>query len=294
MKPVGTQVEEVMWKLFHVSLEGKALEWYKLLATYDNNAYASWENLRRSFLNKYFPESKVSIARKEISTVEQHKKEPLLDYLNRFQEFLYRCPNHQYSEENLVIYFCNGLLPKDADHLDASANGSITKLDVEAAWSLIKEVAIRKNNRRRVDEDDTEKSLLQAMMKKMEQMTKRIEELEAERNNKTDYKVCNAIMSYDEEEVSAIDYQRGNPYENNRGWNTRQYYGWENSNTRSTLENKMAKMEDKQNNLEAKVERLEDYIREHTNSVATQLTQMKGEMPSTTVINPKCVKSLTL
>ena len=45
----------------------------------------------------------------------------------------------------------------------------------------------------------------------MEQLTKRLEELEAERNNKTDYKVCNAIMSYDEEEVSAIDYQRGNP-----------------------------------------------------------------------------------
>ena len=56
----------------------------------------------------------------------------------------------------------------------------------------------------------------------------------------------------------------------------------------------MAKIEDEQNNLETKLERLEDYIREHTNSITTQLTQIKGEMPSTTVINPKCLKSLTL
>ena len=94
MKPIGTQVEEVIWKIFHLSLEGKALEWYNLLATYEKKAYASWENLRRSYLEKYFPESKALLLRKEITTVEQQKKESLMDYLDRFQDLLYRCPNH--------------------------------------------------------------------------------------------------------------------------------------------------------------------------------------------------------
>ena len=106
-----------------------------------------------------------------ISTVEQHEKEPLLDYLDRFQELLYRCPNHQFSEDNLVIQFCDGLLPDDADHLDASANGSITKLDAETAWELIKEVAVRNYHRRRIKEDKVEA---------MEQLIGEVEELKAE------------------------------------------------------------------------------------------------------------------
>jgi len=60
-----------------------------------------------------------------------------------------KCPNHQYIEEQLVEYFCSGLLDDEADHIDAASNGSITKLDVETVWELIKEVALKRENRRR-------------------------------------------------------------------------------------------------------------------------------------------------
>ena len=41
------------------------------------------------------------------------------------------------------------LLDDEADHIDAASNGNITKLDVETAWELIKEVALKQENRRR-------------------------------------------------------------------------------------------------------------------------------------------------
>lgn len=59
---------------------------------------------------------------------------------------LVECPNHQHSQETLVVYFYNRLLPDEADHIDASANGSLTKLDTESTWELIKEVADKRQN----------------------------------------------------------------------------------------------------------------------------------------------------
>lgn len=94
-------------------------------------------------MNKYFPEAKAPAAKKEISAIEQPEDESLLDYLNRFQDWLVKCPNHQYNKENLVKYFCNGLLSEEADYIDTFANDFITKLDAEIALELIKEVAYK-------------------------------------------------------------------------------------------------------------------------------------------------------
>jgi len=67
MKPLApSSIEDVMWKVFHLTLEGKALEWYTHLGTYEMTTYLSWENLRRSFLNKYLPEAKALPAKQEI------------------------------------------------------------------------------------------------------------------------------------------------------------------------------------------------------------------------------------
>ena len=41
MKPVGANIDDVMWKVFHLSLEGKAREWYMNLPLYVDNAYKS-------------------------------------------------------------------------------------------------------------------------------------------------------------------------------------------------------------------------------------------------------------
>ena len=132
-----------MWKVFHLTLEGKALEWYTHLGTYERTTYLSWENLRRSFLDKYFPESKESATKQKISAIEQRDNKTLLEYLTRYQDLFVKCHNHQYTEEQIVEYFCSGLLDNEANHINAASNSSNTKLDVETACELIKEVALK-------------------------------------------------------------------------------------------------------------------------------------------------------
>lgn len=136
-----------MWKVFNLTLDGKALEWYIHLGSYGRNTYTSWENLRRTFINKYFPEANTLATKKEISAIKQREGETLLDYRTRFQDLLFQCPNHQHCEESLVEYFYTGLLLDEADHIDAYANGSITNLDVEATWELIKDVTYKRKIR---------------------------------------------------------------------------------------------------------------------------------------------------
>ena len=87
MKTLTPSIEDVMWKVFHLTLEGKALEWYTHLGTYERISYLSWENLRRSFLNNYFPKAKASAAKQQISVIEQRDNKMLLEYLTRYQDF---------------------------------------------------------------------------------------------------------------------------------------------------------------------------------------------------------------
>ena len=84
-------------------------------------------------------------------------------------------------------------------------------------------------------------------------------------------RTCSAIMCYDEEEVSAKGYQGGNSY--NPNWNTHQPYGWDDSDTRNTLEIGITKIEDQQNELEKRLEKLQSYFASHMNSVDEELAK---------------------
>ena len=92
MKPVGAKIEDVMWKVFHLTLEGKAKDWYMCLPRYTQDAYQSWANLRRYFLEKYYPSNKAAAARKDITSARQEFGETFYEYWTRFQDLIARCP----------------------------------------------------------------------------------------------------------------------------------------------------------------------------------------------------------
>ena len=48
----GMTRDEVMRKLFALSLKGKALEWYRLL---DNSHLLDWEEIKSLFYSKFYP-----------------------------------------------------------------------------------------------------------------------------------------------------------------------------------------------------------------------------------------------
>ena len=78
MKPPNANLDDVLLRVFQFSLEGKAKEWLLNLPTH--YATLSWEQLKKVFLDRYFPISKISKLRKDITGVQQLPSENFYEY----------------------------------------------------------------------------------------------------------------------------------------------------------------------------------------------------------------------
>ena len=139
MKPPNASLEDVLLRVFQFSLEGKAKEWLLNLPTH--YATLSWEELKKVFLDRYFPFSKISKLRKDITGVQQLLQESFYEYWTRFNTLINSCPNHSISKANLVQYFYDGLLPHLKMTIDAASNGSIFNLSANEGWKLFDTMA---------------------------------------------------------------------------------------------------------------------------------------------------------
>ncbi|CAN6707354.1 unnamed protein product [Malus baccata var. baccata] len=79
--------------------------------------------MKRAFLEKFFPTSRVILLRKKISGIQQSQGESFPAYYERFKALVASCPQHQMKEELLLQYFYEGLLQIERQMLDASAGG---------------------------------------------------------------------------------------------------------------------------------------------------------------------------
>ena len=147
MKPRAISIEDCVWKVFHLSLEKKALEWFQNLPRFVDDPYASWKILRRAFLDQFYPATKSSGAKKEIAAAYQDSTESFFDFWNRYQDMLTACPNHGFPKKELVEYFVNGLCTQDSTMLDAAANGCIYDMEEERAWDLIRTIALNRKHK---------------------------------------------------------------------------------------------------------------------------------------------------
>jgi len=66
MKPADVQEDHVYLKAFRHSLEGNAKYWLYYLAP---RSIMSWDDLQRLFLAKFFPASRTTTIRREISGI---------------------------------------------------------------------------------------------------------------------------------------------------------------------------------------------------------------------------------
>ncbi|CAN6704237.1 unnamed protein product [Malus baccata var. baccata] len=97
----------------------------------------SWESMKRAFLEKFFPTSRIILLRKKISGIQQEEGESFPTYYERFKSLVASCPQHQMKEELLLQYFYEGLLPLERQMLDASAGGALVDKTPMAAKVLI-------------------------------------------------------------------------------------------------------------------------------------------------------------
>ncbi|CAN6552365.1 unnamed protein product [Malus baccata var. baccata] len=102
----------------------------------------SWESMKRAFLEKFFPTSRVILLRKRISGIQQNQGESFPTYYERFKTLVASCPQHQMKEELLLQYFYKGLLPIEHQMLDTSAGGALVDKTPMAAKTLITNQAL--------------------------------------------------------------------------------------------------------------------------------------------------------
>nr|GFB02319.1 reverse transcriptase domain-containing protein [Tanacetum cinerariifolium] len=107
--------------LFPFSLEGEDRIW---LDKEPPRSILTWEDLLSKFINQFFPPSKTTYLRNEITNFLQKPNETFNEAWDRFKDLLRQCPHHGFTELHLLDTFYNALNPNDQDALDSAARGN--------------------------------------------------------------------------------------------------------------------------------------------------------------------------
>ncbi|GJV71888.1 reverse transcriptase domain-containing protein [Tanacetum coccineum] len=107
--------------LFPFSLEGAARIW---LEKEPPRSIETWDDLVSKFINKFFPPSKTTNLRNEITRFQQRFDESFYEAWDRFNDLLRACPHHGFSELHQLDTFYNALNENDQDSLNSAAGGN--------------------------------------------------------------------------------------------------------------------------------------------------------------------------
>nr|GEV78749.1 reverse transcriptase domain-containing protein [Tanacetum cinerariifolium] len=120
--------------MFPYSLKGSARVWYDKEPP---NSILTWEDLVNKFVNQFFPPSKTTHLKNEISRFTQRFEETFGEAWERFKEMLRACPHHEFTELAQIDTFYNGLNDNDQDSLNVPAGGNILSKTTREALQII-------------------------------------------------------------------------------------------------------------------------------------------------------------
>nr|GEU69140.1 hypothetical protein [Tanacetum cinerariifolium] len=84
----------------------------------------TWGDLVLKFINQFFPPSKATNLRNEITNFQQRFDESFSKAYDRFKDLLRACPRHGFSKLHQLDTFYNALNSKDQDSLNSAAGGN--------------------------------------------------------------------------------------------------------------------------------------------------------------------------
>ncbi|GJU02985.1 reverse transcriptase domain-containing protein, partial [Tanacetum coccineum] len=97
----------------------------------------TWDDLVSKFINHFFPPSKTTNLRNEISNFQQRFDESFYDAWDRFKDLLRACPHHGFTELHQLDTFYNGLNPSDQDSLNSAAGGNLLERSTQGVLRII-------------------------------------------------------------------------------------------------------------------------------------------------------------
>ncbi|XP_057452606.1 uncharacterized protein LOC130744437 [Lotus japonicus] len=216
MKPPEVDKDHICLKAFPHPLQGTAKTW---LYNRPPASIASWDDLKRMFLEKFFPASRTTSIRKDISGIRQLHRETLYEYWERFKTLCVSCPHHQISDQLLVQYFYEGLHNMDRNIIDAACGGALNDMTPTEARRLFEKMAAnsqqfntRSNDAvRSVSEVGTDPRM-DKLMKRMETIATSVTQLAMNQNKPSQQaKVCGICTKDHNTDVCPILQEPENP-----------------------------------------------------------------------------------
>ncbi|GKE09389.1 reverse transcriptase domain-containing protein [Tanacetum coccineum] len=120
--------------LFPFSLEGAARIW---LEKEPPRSILTWEDLVSKFVNYFFPPSKTTNLKNDITNFQQKFEETFGEEWDRFKELLRKCPHHSFSELHQIDTFYNALTQSYQDSLNFVVGGNLLNRTPRDALTII-------------------------------------------------------------------------------------------------------------------------------------------------------------
>jgi Retrotransposon gag protein len=114
----GVEPKTIKLRAFLFSLGDKTRNWLRSL---DTGTIRTWAQMSDAFLSKYFPPSKISAFRAQITNFRQRVGESLSEAWDRYQELLRLCPHHGLEKWFILQIFYEKLEQSSKLTIDAAA-----------------------------------------------------------------------------------------------------------------------------------------------------------------------------
>ncbi|GAU46712.1 hypothetical protein TSUD_135370 [Trifolium subterraneum] len=170
LRPEGITEDHVKLRAFPFSLQGAAKDWLYYL---QSNTVASWTDLKKLFLEKYFPASQAASIRKEICGIRQADNESIAEYWERFKHLVNildaasggalvdKTPAAAKALiENMSLNFQQFTTisnyvaqTKGVNEIQASSSNRALESRIDELTSLIKQLALEKTQTERLNDD---------------------------------------------------------------------------------------------------------------------------------------------
>nr|GEX58949.1 reverse transcriptase domain-containing protein [Tanacetum cinerariifolium] len=134
LKYMDISNDAIKLMLFPYSLEDKARIWYEKEPP---NSILTWDDLVNKFVNQFFPPSKTTHLKNEISRFTQRFEDTFSEAWDRFKELLRAFPHHGFSKLTQIDTFYNGLTEQDQDSLNTASGGNLLNKTTREALQII-------------------------------------------------------------------------------------------------------------------------------------------------------------
>nr|GFC43977.1 reverse transcriptase domain-containing protein [Tanacetum cinerariifolium] len=132
--------------LFPFSIEGAAWIW---LEKEPPRSIVTWEDIVSKFINQFFPHSKTTNLRNEITNFQQRSDESFCEAWERFKDLLHACPHHGFTKLHQIDTFYISLTSTDQDSLNAATDGNLLTKTPKDALILIENKSKVRTSRNR-------------------------------------------------------------------------------------------------------------------------------------------------